>query len=134
VPDQDFAAVTMSTLRANMSRVPAIAGLLARELIRPGHWGLLWPAFGVTLMLSLRRLRDSSECFLAGAVLVPMGVFGASFIFSAWPQFAEHIGTALPRLLIPLAPIALAVTIRHLRVCLIEVPYDRSSSTVCRSA
>ena len=127
VADQDFAAVTVSTLQANMSRVPVIAGLFARELIRPGHWGLLWPAFGVTLALSVRRLSDASEQFLVGAVLFPMGVYASSFVFSAWPQFTEHVGTALPRLLIPLAPVALAVTICHLRECLVALPSDRSS-------
>jgi len=56
-----------------------------------------------------------------------MGVYASSFVFSAWPQFTEHVGTALPRLLIPLAPVALAVTICHLRECLVALPSDRSS-------
>jgi hypothetical protein len=122
VADQDFVSVTVRVLQANVSRVPVIAGLFARELILPGHWGLLWPAFGVTLILSVRRLGEVSERFLAGAVLFPMGIYAASFVFSAWPQYTEHIGTALPRLLVPLAPVALFVAIRHLRESLAQPP------------
>jgi hypothetical protein len=133
VPDQDFVTVTLSGLHANISRVPVIAGLFAHELIRPGHWGLLWPAFAVTLMLSVRRLRDGCELFLVGAVLLPMGAYASSFIFSAWSRYTEHVGTALPRLLISLAPVALAVTICHLREYLVTLRSDRWISTFSRS-
>lgn len=124
VPDLDFSPVTLGTLSANVSRLPIVVRFLARELVLPGHWGLLWPAFAMTLVLSTRRLRDVSERFLLGAVLIPMGLYTSVFVFSAWPTFTDHVGTALPRLLISLAPVALLVTIRHLRECLV---CDRTS-------
>lgn len=116
--DHDFSPVTLGILSANLSRLPAIVRLVARELLLPGHWALLWPAFGMTLLLAGRRLRDGAEQFLLGAVVVPMALYTSVFLFSSWTVFAEHVGTALPRLIIPLAPIALFVTIRHLRACL----------------
>lgn len=130
VPDLDFSPVTLGTLSANVSRLPIIVRLLARELVLPGHWGLLWPAFAMTLVLSTRRLRDVSEQFLLGAVLIPMGLYTLVFVFSAWPVFTDHVRTALPRLLISLAPVALLVTIHHLRECLVS---DRTSISVARS-
>jgi hypothetical protein len=107
VPDPDFVGFSVEHLRANLDRVPVIAASLARELVRPGHWGLLWPAFGLGLLASAPRVRDEAEWLVPGAVILAMGAYGCSFIFSAWTPFTEHVGTALPRLLIPLAPLAL---------------------------
>ena len=121
LPDPDLSPVTVGTLAANVSRFPAILQLLARELTLPGHWAALWPAFAFTLVLSWRRLREPAELFLAGAVVVPLAVYATIFVFSSWPEYTEHVGTALPRLVIPLAPLALFATIRHLRASLMPL-------------
>jgi hypothetical protein len=125
--DGDFLPVSLETLSAHGSRVPTVALLLARELTLLGHWALLWPVFAVTVLLSTRRLREVSEQFLLGAVLVPLGLYVFVFVFSSWADFTEHVGTALPRLIIPLAPVALLSIVCHLRACLCGPdPFGRS--------
>jgi hypothetical protein len=126
-PDGDFLPISLETLSAHVSRVPTVALLLARELTLLGHWALLWPVFAVTVLLSIRRLRDVSEQFLLGAVLVPLSLYVFVFVFSSWTDFTEHVGTALPRLIIPLAPVALLTTLCHLRACLFPPePFGRA--------
>lgn len=129
VPDGVFLPISFETLWTHVSRVPVIAGLLAQELVLLGHWTLLWPVFVVTVFLSISRLRDVSERFLVGAVVIPLGLYACVFVFSSWPDFTEHVGTALPRLIIPLAPVALLSTICHLRACLfVPEPIGRAES------
>jgi hypothetical protein len=130
VPDGVFLTVSPETLLAHLSRVPTIVQLLARELALLGHWALLWPVFAVTVVLSIKRLRDVSEQFLLGAVVVPLGMYVSVFVFSSWPDFTEHVGTALPRLIIPLAPVALLSTVCHLRACLfVSDPLGRAEAS-----
>jgi hypothetical protein len=115
VPDPDFVGFSVEHLTKNLDRLPVIVASLVRELGRPGHWGLLWPAFGLSLLALAPRVRDEAEWLVPGAVILAMAGYGSSFIFSAWTPFTEHIGTALPRLLIPLAPLALLATVSRLR-------------------
>jgi hypothetical protein len=129
-PDGVFLPVSLETLSAHLLRVPTIAQLLVRELTLLGHWALLWPVFAVAVMLSIPRLRDLSEQFLLGAVVVPLALYVFVFVFSSWPTFTEHVGTALPRLIIPLAPVALLSTIGHLRACLfVSEPFVLAESS-----
>jgi hypothetical protein len=129
-PDGDFLPVSLEMLSAHVSRVPTVALLLARELTLLGHWALLWPVFAVTVLLSTRRLRDISEQFLLGAVIIPLGLYVFIFVFSSWPDFTEHVGTALPRLIIPLAPVALFSTVCHLGDCLFpSEPFGRAEAS-----
>jgi hypothetical protein len=52
------------------------------------------------------------------------------FVFSSWPDFTEHVGTALPRLIIPLAPVALFSTVCHLGDCLFpSEPFGRAEAS-----
>jgi hypothetical protein len=130
VPDGDFLPISLETLSAHVSRVPTVTLLLARELTLLGHWALLWPVFAVMVLVSMRRLRDISEQFLLGAVVVPLGLYVCTFSFSSWPDFTEHVGTALPRLIIPLAPVALLSTVCHLRACLFpSEPFGRAEAS-----
>jgi hypothetical protein len=45
-----------------------------------------------------------------------------AFIYSAWPDVREHIGSSLSRLLVPLAPIALMFAVKQVWSQHSEVP------------
>lgn len=110
----DFHAVTATTFVGNLHRIPTIAAGVARELVRPGHWALIWPAFAVTLASAMTTGRlTRAESFLAGVVVVPLALYCGVYLFSAWPSVREHMGWSLVRVLVPLAPVALVfVSIR----------------------
>ena len=116
IPDaRDFLAVTPATIEANISRLPVVAGLVGRELLRAGRWATLWPAFAVMTLFSIASLHRSRIGLLTTMVVGPVGIYVAVFALSAWPSYQEHVGTALPRLLLPLAPTAWLATLVGLR-------------------
>ena len=108
IPEKDFPSLSPHIALANLERLPVIARVAARELVTPGHWGLLWPSLAAVAVLGLvqRRLRDV-HVVLASVVCVPMCVYAASYLFSSWTDVEGHVRTSFVRLLVPLAPIAI---------------------------
>jgi hypothetical protein len=107
IPPADFLPLTIANAVDNLHRVPVILELVVRELLRPGHWGLLWPAWCVAVVLvTTNPRRLVSDLFLIGTVALPLVLYVVPFIFSSWTDVDQHVRTSLPRLLIPLAPIA----------------------------
>ena len=108
----DFMPVSPAALLESVTRLQAVGGIFARELLRPGQWGVVWPAWCVAIafVVVLRRPRPS-EWFLVGSVALPLVLYLIVFTWSAWPDPLEHERTALPRLLVPVAPAALMFTI-----------------------
>lgn len=110
IPASDFLSVSVANVAANFNRLPAIGDLVVRELLRPGHWGLVWPAWGIAIVLAI-RYRRMTDWFLIATVGIPLGLYVLPFMLSSWPDPTEHVRSALPRLLVPLAPVALAFTV-----------------------
>jgi hypothetical protein len=108
MPETDFPSLSPLVALANVERVPAIVRLTARELITPGHWGLLWPSVALLVVagLAYRTLRDV-HAVLASVVIVPVCIYAASYLFSSWTDIEGHVRTSFVRLLVPLAPIAI---------------------------
>jgi hypothetical protein len=112
IPPADFLPLTIANAVDNLHRVPVILELVVRELLRPGHWGLLWPAWCVAVVLVMTNPRRlASDLFLIGTVALPLVLYVVPFVFSSWTDVDQHVRTALPRLLIPLAPIACWLTV-----------------------
>jgi hypothetical protein len=102
-------------LAENIDRVPTIAVMLAHELVRPGHWALIFPVFLYLLGMMVMRRWSAADGFLAAIVIVPLTVYGLMYIFSAWPDMREHVGTSLSRVMVPLAPLTLLFIVRQLQ-------------------
>lgn len=112
LPSVDFLPLSAGVMIENVGRLPAIVKLVGRELLLPGHWGLIWPAFGSALLVMIRVGRaDASKWFLIGTVVLPLVLYSLVFMWSAWSDPMEHARWALPRLLVPLAPMALVFTV-----------------------
>jgi hypothetical protein len=115
VPNADFMSVTTTNLTANLGRLPTIAALMSRELLRAGRWAALWPAFAVVVALCFRQQRRPTDCVVTAMVVAPMLLYMFLYTISAWPVLGEHVGTSFPRLLLPLAAIAWLGTVGSLR-------------------
>ncbi|MEM1177801.1 MAG: hypothetical protein AAGM22_05625 [Acidobacteriota bacterium] len=99
-----------------LDRLPPLAEAFGREVVNPGHWGLLWiaalPVAARSVIRGIRGWRSTGapetrgELFPAAFLLAAVVTLGA--IFLATPHDLEwHLATALDRVLLPLWPVAL---------------------------
>ena len=110
--ETDFPSFSPAIAVGNIDRIGFIVQYAVRELLRPGRWGLIWPAFAVAFGFSLlRRKLHDIDLLIAGAVLVPLTCYLCVYLFSSWVNWQEHVGTSFERLLTPLAPLALAFAV-----------------------
>jgi hypothetical protein len=109
----DFVPLSARNVLDHIGRLPVIADLIVRELARPGHWGLVWPASAIAVVLAATGKQGliASDRFLVGAIYLPLILYTLPFILSSWADVGEHVRSALPRLLVPLSPIALFFTV-----------------------
>lgn len=113
-PAEDFRPFALSALSGAIETFAVVLPLVARELIRPGHWGLVWPTFFASVLLMIAARRSAGEdWFLVAAVLISLSAYTFVYAFSAWPDVGEHVGFSLSRLLVPLAPVALLFIARR---------------------
>lgn len=115
LPEADFPSLSPLVALRNLPRLPVTASLIARELLKPGRWALVWPAFGAALALAMwRGTLSGVSAMLAAGVLLPLAAYTVIFLFSGWGDFTLHVGTSIGRLLMPLAPTALVFTASQL--------------------
>jgi hypothetical protein len=111
----DFDQISLATTSANLHRLPGILTFVGAELLRPGHWATLWPAFVASLWIMIRtRNASSSDWLMAGSVVMPLVAYSLVFVYSAWPDVRNHMTFSLSRLLVSLAPIALMFAISQI--------------------
>ena len=111
LPEKDFLSLSPQIALANLHRVPTIARAVARELVTPGHWGLLWPAFAIVGVLAVRgQMWRDANLITAAVVVLPLCIYPVIYLFSSWEDVAGHVRTSFVRLLVPLAPMAIAFT------------------------
>jgi hypothetical protein len=108
MPERDFPSLSPLVALANLERVPAIARIAGRELVTPGHWGVLWPSVAVLVVIGLlsRSLRGVDRV-LASVVVIPLCIYTGSYLFSSWTDIEGHVRTSFTRLLVPLAALAI---------------------------
>ena len=108
IPESDFPSLSPLVALSHLDRAGTIAQLVVRELVTPGHWGTLWPAFAVLWLAGLfHGSRDHASSMLAAVVILPLCVYPAIYLFSSWSDVEGHVRTSFIRLLVPIAPIAL---------------------------
>jgi hypothetical protein len=110
--DENYRAIDGASLAAAAARAPEVARLVLAEMADVAKWGLLWPALAVASALVLAR-GDAARRALALATLAATALYASTFLFSNWPA-AEHVATALDRILAHLAPMAALVVVAAL--------------------
>ena len=106
LPSRDFVSATPARLLANASRLGGILHELGLTLGSTSLWDIFWLLSALALIMVARRQRDRSAATIAWLLLAPLLAYTGSYVFSAWPDFIDHIDTSLPRLLIQLTPAA----------------------------
>ena len=83
---------------------------IVEEVLSLQRWTALWPAFALTTLIYAARLRRPGELLSTGVVVLTVLIY-----VLAVARRGAGMAEALPHFLLPIAPIALLVTIGHLR-------------------
>lgn len=100
---QVFLRPTLALLRERLHLWDDVAAVMARLAFSPGAWGLLWILFPLSLLLGLGPHDRRRTLFLAGAVLVPLGIFSFPYLFSRWNPVTLHVENSFSRILLQLS-------------------------------
>jgi len=100
-----FFAPTPARMWAHIYRLPEIALEAVRHLLSP-DWNLIWLLVAITVILRRRRaLQGGSAAPIAG-VAVFLAAISASFMFSRFDPYVEHVANSLDRLIWQALPVA----------------------------
>jgi hypothetical protein len=100
----DFAP-TFALLQMNAARIGRITLMVTAELLDIRHWSLFWPAVaGAVVYLASRRRDHVVLLLLAGALVAPLMLYAAMFVFSTERDWMAHMEASV-RLLLHVMPI-----------------------------
>jgi hypothetical protein len=103
-----FLSPTPATLLQNLPRLPEIVAYTLGELMNLSHWGILWPALIVSLLL-IRRPSLLLRATLVGLIVIPLALEQGIYVFSAWVPFMSHVESSMTRLVLQVVPLAVLV-------------------------
>jgi hypothetical protein len=104
---REFLSVTPSVLRSNLYRVGPVMHALLKELTALSHWSLLWLVGIIAFVCMAWRNRSERAVVLFICTVLPVGVYCSAYLFSAWPDYSQHVNYSLRRLLLHVAPLCL---------------------------
>jgi hypothetical protein len=107
----EFLPVTIATFGSHFYRVGPLLLALLQELMNFHVWSLFWIVVAVASVYLLRRLRDPENLILLTALFVPMGLYLSVYVFSNWPDYLDHVGLSISRLLMHVAPVGLLIAV-----------------------
>ena len=68
-------------------------------------WSLFWFIVAVAFLYALPRMRDPGVVVLLVALVAPIVLYLSLYLFSSWPNYLDHVGLSISRLLMQVAPI-----------------------------
>src|SRR5207248_2590950 len=80
-----------------------ILKFLAGQLVDLDRWSLLWIVTPIALWQLARERRNVEALVLTLCISLPVTLYSGVYIFSAWANFAAHVTTSLPRLMLDVA-------------------------------
>lgn len=115
IADGEYLAVTWARLQANLMRAwPLAHGVLA-EMLNTTRWSLFWPICALGFLSLLWRGRDRRLAMLTFAIVAPLAIYPAAYLFSSWEDWLGHAQASFGRLLfhvLPLAWVTIALALR----------------------
>ena len=106
----DFLPVNLQTFASHLYRIfPLLSALLA-EIDDLPTWSLFWFVVAVGIGYLLRRMRDPRVLVLLTALIVPIVLYLSMYVFSSWPNYLDHVGLSMSRLLMHVTPVGFLIT------------------------
>jgi len=106
-PTVDFLPINPGNLVSNVHRLPSIYHVIAEEMTTWQNWGFYWIIFALAALLLSFYWRALSNALLLAGTLLPLGLYSAVYVFSAWELYLNHVASSIPRLLAQLVPATL---------------------------
>jgi hypothetical protein len=107
----DFLPVSLQTFATHLNRVLPLLSAFLAEFYNLPTWSLFWFVVAVGIAYLLRRTRDPRVLVLLTALIVPIVLYLLIYIFSSWPNYLEHVGLSISRLLLHVTPVGFLITI-----------------------
>jgi hypothetical protein len=101
----DFLPFNLETFRAHTDRALPLVYALAAEFHNLPTWSLFWFIVAVALLYALPRMRDPGVVALLVALIGPVVLYLSLYLFSSWPNYLDHVGLSISRLLMQVAPV-----------------------------
>jgi len=106
----DFLPVNLQTFASHLYRIfPLLSALLAKIDDLP-TWSLFWFVVAVGIGYLLRRMRDPRVLVLLTALIVPIVLYLSMYVFSSWPNYLDHVGLSMSRLLMHVTLVGFLIT------------------------
>ncbi|MGI9087020.1 MAG: hypothetical protein ACR2HH_04640 [Chthoniobacterales bacterium] len=122
----EFVPMNFHALMANLSRALPLAKMVVREMLVTYRWSLLWPLVALALVSLAGRARDWRLLLLGSAIIAPIALYAATYLFSSWPNYANHFDASYSRLLLHVVPVAwLAIALAISRSSSAALPSDK---------
>ena len=134
----DFLPFNLETFRTHVDRATPLLSALLAEFCNLPTWSLFWFIVAVAFLYALPRMRDPGVVALLLALIAPIVLYLSLYLFSSWPNYLDHVGLSISRLLMQVTPvgfllIALAISRRpERRPQRVQMP-NRATCAIARS-
>ena len=134
----DFLPVNLETFRSHIDRTLPLLSAFAAEFYNLPAWSLFWLIIAIAFLYALPRIREPGVAALLVAFIAPILFYWSLYFFSSWPNYLDHVGLSISRLLMQVAPvgfllIVLAISRRPERHPLrLQMP-NRATCAIARS-
>ena len=134
----DFLPFNLKTFRTHIDRATPLLSALLAEFCNLPTWSLFWFIVAVAFLYALPRMRDPGVVALLLALIAPIVLYLSLYLFSSWPNYLDHVGLSISRLLMQVTPvgfllIALAISRRpERRPQRVQMP-NRATCAIARS-
>ena len=106
----DFLPVNLQTFGSHLYRIFPLLSALLEEFHDLRIWSLFWFVIAVGISYLLRRMRDPRVLVLLTALIVPIALYLSIYVFSSWPNYLDHVGLSISRLLMHVTPVGFLIT------------------------
>jgi hypothetical protein len=106
-PSSEFSLSVSGKLTELGTRIGPIARLLFLEMSNRTDWSIFWVAAFLALIYLVVRFRAMQSWILLSAVIAPIVLYCATYLFTTWSNYSAHVTSSLPRLLLQIVPASL---------------------------
>lgn len=107
----DFLPFNLETLRTHLDRAPLLFSALLAEFVNLSTWSLFWFIVAIAVLYCFPRIRSAGVLALVMMLIAPIILYLSLYLFSNWPNYLEHVGLSISRLLMQVAPVGFLLSV-----------------------